>query len=266
LTAREVTENLPGEEHRREHERLTLVNTKLEDALKQKDILLGVMSHELRTPLTTIYGNSELLLRRLDDLDSASREHAIRDIRAEAAHLNRVVESLLLLARASLHAPIDTEPVVLGSFVRHIIAGRRELVPERVITVSEKPSGLIADAKPVYLEQVIQNLVNNAAKYSAPSQPIEIRIRRQDEALMISALDRGIGLKSEECEIVFQAFYRTPAAVEKAEGAGIGLAVCKLLVQAQSGRIWAQPRRGGGASFRLSLPRYDETGFEVGPL
>jgi len=117
-----------------------------------------------------------------------------------------------------------------------------------------KPPGLMADAQPDYMRQVVQNLLSNAEKYSSLDWPIDIRARRGGGGIIISVLDHGPGVAAAEAEIIFQPFYRSNRTSTKVRGAGIGLAVCKLLVQAQSGRLWVHPRRAGGAIFSFTLP------------
>jgi signal transduction histidine kinase len=229
-------------------------NRMLEQAIKERDVLLGIISHEIRTPLTTIFGNAHLLLRRLEDLDVDSRTRAISDIREEAERLNRLVENMLLLARAGAQATLPTEPVLIDRALSSLVGEHHDRFSQRSFVISVKPKGLMVDAQPDYMKQVIQNLLGNAEKYSPPDQQIDVRARRSGREVVFSIQDRGPGVAAGEAEIVFQPFYRSRRTSGNVGGAGIGLAVCKLLVQAQSGRIWTRPRRGGGSAFEFTLP------------
>jgi two-component system sensor histidine kinase KdpD len=229
-------------------------NKVLEEMVKERDLLLGVVSHELRTPLTTIFGNASILLRRLEEMDADSRTRAISDIREEAERLNGLVENMLLLARAGVQAPVPTEPVAVGQALSEVISEHVKRFSDRTVVVDVKPKGLIANGQPDYMKQVVQNLLGNAEKYSPGDDQIDVRARRTGDEVTISILDRGPGIASAESDIIFQAFYRSAGTSTKVSGAGIGLAVCKLLVQAQSGRIWTRPRRGGGSIFSFTLP------------
>ena len=111
----------------------------------------------------------------------------------------------------------------------------------------------------MYFEQVLRNLLSNADKYSPPTEPVLVRTRRDDGFVTISVLDRGQGVADEDVDKIFRAFYRSPRTSAQASGAGIGLAVCKRLIEAQGGRIWARPRDGGGAEFGFTLPLEQET-------
>ena len=229
-------------------------NEKLEEMVKERDLLLGVVSHELRTPLTTIFGNASILLRQLEEMDADSRTRAIGDIREQAERLNGLVENMLLLARAGVQAPVPTEPVVVLKALSEVSFEHQKRFNQRSVVVDVKPKGLMANGQPEYMKQVVQNLLANAEKYSPGDDLIDVRARHTGDEVTISILDRGPGIAPAESEIIFQAFYRSAQTSTKVSGAGIGLAVCKLLVQAQSGRVWTHPRRGGGSIFSFTLP------------
>ena len=126
MTALEVTESILRE--REIESGLSERNRVLEETVKERDLLVGIISHELRTPLTTIFGNAHMLMRRLEDMDSDSRTRAISDIREEAERLNRLVENMLLLARAGAQTPVPTEPILVGKAVDEVAAVTSPLV------------------------------------------------------------------------------------------------------------------------------------------
>ena len=109
-----------------------------------------------------------------------------------------------------------------------------------------------------YLELVLRNLLSNADKYSPPDAAIDIELRLGSEGVEIAILDRGPGIADDEHEIIFDRFYRSDRTARKAAGIGMGLTVCKRLIDAQSGRIWARPREGGGLEIAFCLPLYEE--------
>ena len=241
-------------QERRPEDELRERITALEQTVRERDLLIGIVSHELRNPLTTIFGNAHLLLRQLDDMDAETRTRAISDIREEAERLNILVENMLLLARAGVQTPVPTELVLLDRALAEVALAHTKRFAGRSVVLSVKPKVLMADGQPDYMKQVVENLLSNAEKYSPTAKPIDVRARRKGNEVIISILDRGSGVDPAEAEIIFQPFYRAARTSTKVSGAGIGLAVCKLLVQAQSGRIWAKPRRGGGSDFSFTLP------------
>jgi signal transduction histidine kinase len=114
----------------------------------------------------------------------------------------------------------------------------------------------------LHVGQVLQNLLSNAAKYSGKGSAVEVRARADDGGVAVVVLDEGEGLPAESSEQLFELFYRAPEAARRASGAGIGLFVCRQLVEGMGGRIWARPRDGRGAEFGFWLPGlgFDEEG------
>jgi signal transduction histidine kinase len=109
-------------------------------------------------------------------------------------------------------------------------------------------------ADPTYTEQVVRNLVSNAAKYGGPGSTVTIRASAGAGEVVVQVLDDGPGFPSDETNRLFELFYRSPGTAATASGAGIGLFVCARLVAAMGGRIWAEPRNEGGAEFGFALP------------
>ncbi|MGB2695618.1 MAG: PAS domain S-box protein [Dehalococcoidia bacterium] len=232
---------------------------RLRRASEAKDEFLGLISHELRTPITTIYGGARLLRTRSADLDQESLSMVFTDIEGEAERLHRLVEDLLVLSRLELDQCVATEPVLL----RHVAAKSADASRKRGRDVRvDVPADLPpVAAAPTYLEQVLRNLLSNGEKYSPAGQPIEITARRvQDNGVVIAVSDRGAGVPPEDAERIFERFYRSMHTAKHVGGAGIGLTVCKRLVEAQSGRIWAEPREGGGLTVNFTLPLFEEVG------
>lgn len=227
-------------------------------AIETKDEFLGLMSHELKTPITTILGNAEVLLKHRDALDPEAVRSSLTDIYDESARLHRTVEDLLSLARIERGQEIELEPLLLGRVVARVIMEHRTRFPARSIEfrVPDEPVPVMGERG--YIEQVSRNLLSNAEKYSPRELPIHIDVRRSEQEMQVVIGDHGAGLTPEESELVFTPFVRLPRTAMQAAGSGIGLAVCRRLIEAQSGHIWAQPRRGGGSEFCFALPIADE--------
>lgn len=240
-------------EKRAQQEREELL-ADLSRALAAKDEFLGLVSHELKTPITTIYGNAEVLRRRGDRLDNESRAEAIADISAESERLHRIIDNLLVLARLERGQQLASEPVLVHRLAQRLIDEHRHRFPHREITlVSDADVGPVA-GEPLYIEQVIRNLLSNAEKYSPPDLPIEVETRCDGKVTSLRVLDRGPGFPDHEAERIFTPFYRSSATAAHASGVGIGLAVCRRLIEAQEGKMWARTRPGGGADIGFALP------------
>lgn len=220
-----------------------------------REAFVGVISHELRTPITTIYGLARILRQRGDSLEPSARTDAIADIEAESERLYRLVEDLLVLSRAEGgRVAIEAEPINMTRLVRRIVDTEAQRLPDRRFLVSA-PAGLpLIEAETTYVEQVVRNFLTNAAKYSEPSEAIEIVVDATDERVSVRVLDRGMGIDGAAVDKAFKLFYRTPEATRAAAGAGIGLFVCRQLVEAMGGQTWMQPRDDGGTEVGFWLP------------
>jgi PAS domain S-box-containing protein len=234
----------------------------LEASNAVKDAFLGLVSHELRTPVTTIYGNARLLQTRGAELDDDLRASMLADIATDADRLHTIVENLLHLTRLGSGAKPDLEPQVLRHVVERTVASFGMRHPSRAIEVVSGPPGAIVDADETYLELLVQNLLSNAVKYSPPDSAVEVHIATTGDAVRVEVLDRGIGLDGDALVSLFEPFYRSEPARKSADGLGIGLALCQLIVEALGGSIWARARDGGGAVVGFALPvarEMDET-------
>ena len=225
-------------------------------ASELRDAFIGVISHELRTPVTTIFGLARVLRRRGESLDSATRDQAIVDIEEEALRLTRLIEDLLVAVpsrarpgpdrgRADQHGP----PRPRDRRGRARAASEPPLRPS--VRMREPP---LAAGESTYVEQVMRNLLSNADKYSPAGTTIEIELDDTADEVLVRVLDRGIGVDAESAARAFELFYRTSDASRVASGAGIGLFVCRQLIQAMGGRTWMAPREGGGTEVGFSLP------------
>jgi signal transduction histidine kinase len=121
-----------------------------------------------------------------------------------------------------------------------------------LLTFSGDPRPVVASS--FHVEHVLRNLMSNAEKYSPSSAPIEVQVERDELEVRVTVLDRGAGIPDEEQQHIFDPFYRSPRTSDHARGMGIGLAVCKRLIEAQGGRIWVASREGGGTVFGFGLP------------
>jgi PAS domain S-box-containing protein len=222
----------------------------LRAALAAKDEFLGLVSHELRTPITTILGNAQILHRSPDTVDSASLATAVADIYREAMRLNRTVEDLLTLARLE-GGRLEAEPIVLGHVVRRVVEEYRAS-SSRDLRIASHAGYQVASGDANLVSQVLRNYLSNAEKYSPPQAAIDVTVEREGHEVVVRVLDRGIGVRADEAERIFEPFYRS-SDVGAVGGMGIGLAVCQRLMAAVDGRVWAAPRDGGGSEFAFAL-------------
>jgi K+-sensing histidine kinase KdpD len=229
-----------------------------------RDAFIGVISHELRTPITTIYGLTKMLRARIGSLAPETRDQAIGDVEAEADRLYRLVEDLLVLSRAERgRVEIADEPMLVDKIVRHAVTAEAARWPSRAFRLDAAANLPLVVGEPTYVEQVARNLLANAAKYSPAGSDVEVSVAHEEDEVVVRVLDAGIGIEPADAERLFELFYRSPHASRQAAGAGIGLFVCRQLVEAMGGRIWATPRSEGGSEFGFALPVHVE---EIDPV
>jgi signal transduction histidine kinase len=217
-----------------------------------REAFLGVLSHELRTPITSILAGSGILARRPLGEEEAG---LVEDINAESERLHRLVEDLLVLSRVERGADLRRgDPVLVQHVARRVMAHEASRWPDRKFDATV-PAGLpAASGDEAYVEQVIRNLLSNAAKYGPPGGTVELVVGGGDDGVEIRVLDRGPGFESQDLARVFELFYRSPSATKIAAGAGIGLYTARVLAEAMGGRIWAANRDGGGAEVGVVIP------------
>jgi signal transduction histidine kinase len=217
-----------------------------------REAFLGVLSHELRTPITSILAGSGILARReLGDEEAG----LVADINAESERLHRLVEDLLVLSRVERGADLRrSDPVLVQHVARRVSAHEASRWPDRRFDTTIPPGIPAAAGDEGYVEQVIRNLLSNAAKYGPPGGLVELAVSANETGVVVRVLDRGPGFDDRDLARVFELFYRSPAATKIAAGAGIGLYTSRVLAEAMGGRIWAANRDGGGAEVGMELP------------
>jgi signal transduction histidine kinase len=219
-----------------------------------KNELLSMVSHELRTPLTLIKGYTGLLLSS-NRFDQEELKKALLTLDREADKLTRLVADLLDMSHieaGNLKLQMDDYPVseIIESVEKALSLVAREHQLE--VQIPEDLPPVRADR--VRIGQVLINLCDNAAKYSAPGSRIAIEACPAEEQVIISVLDQGEGISGEANNQIFNRFYHTKSPPTQRGGLGLGLAICRGIIAAHGGKIWVQSARGAGAKFSFSLP------------
>ncbi len=230
--------------------------TRLQDSFERQRRFTGEASHQLRTPLTAMLGQMEVALRRDRDPDEYRR--VLTSAVAQAGRLRGIVESLLFLARADAEARHpDLEPVNLATWLHDHLTAAWSGHPRFADLRVEVPPGepVTVYALPALLGNVLDNLLDNAFKYSDPGSPVSVVIARQEDAIVFAVEDRGPGIAAEDAGRVFEPFFRS-AGVRRAGigGVGLGLAIAARIVTAFVGRIGVEDRPGGGSRFFVRFP------------
>jgi two-component system, OmpR family, sensor histidine kinase KdpD len=220
---------------------------------EMRSSLLSAVSHDLRTPLATITGAVSTLRDRSAELPRRERDELLSDIQEEAARLERLVANLLDMTRVeSGSLRVQREWVPLEELVGSALARLDRVLKGRDVDVSIAPALPLLSVDPILIEQVLVNLVENATKYTPDDTRIDIDGRVEQDRIVVEVRDRGPGIRPGDEHRVFEKFYR--AAEQSVGGAGLGLAICKGIVDAHGGSISVENRTGGGATFRITLP------------
>lgn len=221
---------------------------------EMRSSLLSAISHDLRTPLAVITGAATALREAPATHTAAVRAELLDTLCEEAERMERLVRNLLdmtQLQAGMLNPKREWIPLeeIVGSALTRLEA---KLADRAIRTVL--PAGLpLVLVDPVLLEQVLINLLENTCKYTPARSPIEIRAQATDDRVTLEVLDTGSGIAPGDEERIFEKFYRGHRS--GAQGAGLGLAICRGIVEAHGGTISAENRADGGALFRVILPR-----------
>jgi signal transduction histidine kinase len=231
---------------------------RLRDLDRLKDEFIAVVSHELRTPLTSVYGAAMTLQRA--DVDTKTRESLLGIIYQEAARLARLVDQILWTSRLESDreklAVSTIDPLQIAQEV--VDATRRRLLPGLSIELVSGSSVAAVSADAEKMKQVLVNLVENAVKYSPEGGRIEVRLAPAGDLLRFSVQDDGLGIPAAEHERIFEKFHRLdPDLTRGVGGTGLGLYICRQIVERMNGRIWVASELGKGSTFFFELPLAD---------
>ncbi|NRF67435.1 DUF4118 domain-containing protein [Aquincola sp. S2] len=224
-----------------------------------RNALLAAISHDFRTPLASILGAASSLQEQDARLDAAQRRRLADRIVDEAGRLRRLADNTLQLAR--LDAPgleLQRDWESAEEIVGDVLRRARARDPSRRLNARLEPGLPLLRCDALLITQLLDNLVDNALKYSPPDAPVEILVRRLEQRVLLAVRDRGPGIAPSWRERIFDVFQRGDGSAALADaaaqpGAGVGLAVCRAIARAHGGELRLRPRGHGGTSFELSL-------------
>ena len=243
----------------------------LREANRRFDEFLSIASHELRTPLAGIKGNIQLALRRLNALQSDQvpeldvlfeKLNKVQEYLSQAQHRvnvqNRMISDLLDVSRIQANKlELVLGPCDLRKVVSDAVKDQQYSEPERVITLAvPDDSSIVVLGDADRLSQVVHNYLTNALKYSAPDRPVAVQIEKEQGEVRVAVQDQGPGLTPEEQERVWERFYRVKGipALGGGQGLGLGLHICRTIIQSHQGKFGMESAPGAGSTFWFSLP------------
>jgi PAS domain S-box-containing protein len=255
-TARKNGELELLEQRAQAFERERAQNDRLRSLDRLKDEFVALVSHELRTPLTSIRGYLELVL---DDADQLATEHQefLQIVDRNVDRLLNLVSDLLLVAQADAgKLAFDWAEVDLGSLAVHCVEAAQpaaERAGVAVVIASETGRPIVADSSRI--GQLLDNLISNAIKFTPDGGRVDVSVDSSEDVAVIEVRDNGYGIGPKDQEQLFERFFRTQSATEKAiAGTGLGLSIVKAIVDAHGGTISVESAEGVGTTFRVELP------------
>lgn len=231
--------------------------SEIRDLERQREEFISVVAHDLKGAMTIIRGYSGLLLRSKDKFGlTPSLEKAIDTIADQTRRLDRMIDDLLDVSRIEARRlKLEKRPVDLVSLIQDVVGRTQEMTRGHQVTSEVRDTIPAIYVDPDRIEQIMTNLLSNAAKYSYPETPIIVDVERREGEVMVSVTNAGPGIKREDVPKLFTRFYRTEAAqLEKAPGLGLGLYITKGLVEAHGGRIWVESEPGRYTTFHFTVP------------
>jgi len=218
---------------------------------------LDTLNHELKTPLTSIIAAAGLLAEELEEVGNEPHLRLTQNILHNASTLEtRLAELIEIIKTGSNGLKLQVEPVDIKSLLQGVSWEISPLIESKNLKISlDLPDFLpLVEGDGKKLEQVVLNLMTNAAKFTPEGGNITLRARKQDKELLIEVQDNGIGISKEEQDRLFKPYSRLNADRQRHPGLGLGLALAKQVVELHKGRIWVESEAGKGSTFAFSLP------------
>jgi PAS domain S-box-containing protein len=229
-----------------------------QEAVRVRDAFFSVAVHELRNPLTSLLGSAQLLRRRsMRESALAERDqHTVAVIVDQATRLNKLIAELLDVSRIETgQLSIERASLDVCLLARRVVAEVQPTLTQHTVTCSDPGVPLFVNGDALRLEQVLQNLVQNAIKYSPAGGPVTVRVEQRGQMVCVAVADQGIGIPQDALPRLFQQFYRA-ANVDAGGigGLGIGLFVVKEIITLHGGSMTVDSTEGGGSTFTVCLP------------
>lgn len=226
-----------------------------EEANRLKTQFLGMISHELRTPLASIKGFITTLLSEDVKFSEDDQRDFLSITNTETDKLTELVEQLLNLARLQAgNLAIDPKPTLFDKILQVAESQLNTLTQNHPFRLEGVETAPLVMADELRIAQVLVNLVGNAVKFSSAGTPITLSIRQREDFVQIDLSDEGIGIPLEARDYIFEVFRQEKHPEIHSKGAGLGLAICKGLIEAHGGKIWVQNRDGKGTTVSFTLP------------
>ncbi|MEO7801634.1 MAG: PAS domain-containing sensor histidine kinase, partial [Ginsengibacter sp.] len=246
----DITERKRTEEQLIRKEAELLQSKVLEE---RKDEFISIASHELKTPLTTIKAFTQIALQCCDDTPARVKQY-LEKVDLYTDKLSALINELLDVSKIQAgKLKLNTTPVELSSFLQESLHSVQHITADHKIHIRQNEEANVS-VDTSRLEQVITNIISNAAKYSPGKNEIYVNSKKQNGEVVVSVTDFGIGIPEKKLDKVFTRFYRVNDNTRQFSGLGIGLYISAEIIKQHGGKIWAESKEGQGSTFHFSLP------------
>ncbi len=231
---------------------------------KMRGNLLRAISHDLRTPLTSILGASSVILVNGDNLEKAEKHRLLLNIKEDSEWLIRMIENLLSITRInSENARLDKLPEAVEEIVAEAVAKTKKHFPDIKISVKTPEKFMEVPMDAILIEQVLINLLENAIRHSGDLENVSLEVYEEREYAIFEVSDRGKGILMDDPSHIFDKVHLINDDLgDSTRGTGIGLSVCKSIINAHGGYMEAENNSAGGALFRFTLPLKEKSSDE----
>jgi signal transduction histidine kinase len=242
-----------------DHVRQELIrkNEELEKANQEKNLFLGIVAHDLRNPLTVITADCDYLLLYKSEFKEKQVKF-ISAIKKSGDFMLRLVDDLLAVAKIEAgKLQLDLKEADLHALVRYNLELHSLLAEHRQISLSLSFRGSLPKLKidPAKIEQVLNNLISNAIKFSPSGTTIDVAVVKQDNTVVVAVRDQGSGIPADDLNKLFKPFGRTRVkSITGEQSTGLGLMIARRIIEGHQGKIWVESEVGKGSTFSFSLP------------
>lgn len=222
---------------------------------KFKTALLRSLSHDLKTPLTSIESGSNFILDSYDQLDDEEKKQILRDISTESDHLTTFIENLLNMTKLDDSKKIlNKDNIIVDDILSDVFSKVRNKLDGKTLKIDQNEKVIMVPCNPQLLIQVLVNLIDNAVKHTKPDTSIELNYYEQDDFIFFEVIDDGGGISEDILPYIFDDFYSMTKKQDHKRSNGLGLGICKVIVESHGGKIKAFNNKLHGATFRFSIP------------
>ncbi len=231
---------------------------RLAEASRMKSEFINIISHQLRSPLTNIKWTFELLTSKEMEVPSGKVEEYLNNVKENIARMVELIDDLLIVSKIEQGTfPVLKKEISLENLIKELVSRYKVFAEASHIELNFYPQKNLSEVftDPSLLKLVVENLIDNAIRYTKGKGKVEIGLERREKDLFFKIKDLGVGIPKKEQRYIFQKFFRAENILkERTRGSGLGLYVCKSIIEKLGGKIWFESKEGKGTTFYFTLP------------